>query len=137
MWYNYVNFDPVTHQQTLQQISSPKKKLFNKNNMKVSYSCNENIGTFIQRHNAKIISQPNNAAPTCNFRKKDCPLNGECQTTSAIYKCTITAPNVPTKTYIGLTEKEFKMRWNNYKQSINNRKYKNSTCYPCMSGKLR
>ena len=104
------------------------KKLFNKNNIKVSYSCTENIGTFIQRHNAKISSQPKDTTSTCNCRRKnDCPLNGECQTSSVIYKCIVTAPDVPTKAYIGLTEKEFKTRWNNHKQSINNKKYKNST----------
>ena len=104
------------------------KKLFNKNNVKVRYSCKENIGTIIQRRNAKVSSQSENTTPTCNYRRKDdCPLNGGCQTSSVIYKCIVNAPNVPAKTYIGLTEKEFKTRWNNHKQSFNNNEYKNST----------
>jgi len=104
------------------------KKLFNKNNIKVSYSCTENIGTFIKKHNAKISSQTREDTPSCNCRiKNECPLNGDCQKSSVIYKCIISVPNFPTKVYIGLTEKKFKVRWNSHKLSLANEKYKNST----------
>ena len=53
--------------------------------------------------------------------------NGDFRKSSLIYKCTVLAPNFPTKAYIGLTEKEFKIRWNGHKQSLTNKKYKNST----------
>jgi len=46
---------------------------------------------------------------------------------SVIYKCIISVPNFPTKVYIGLTEKKFKVRWNSHKLSLANEKYKNST----------
>ena len=65
---------------------------------------------------------------TCNCRDKtNCPLDGQCRTQSVIYKCEVTAENLPKKVYIGLTEKEFKLRFNGHKQSFNNEKYKNST----------
>ena len=49
--------------------------LFNKNNIKVSYSCMENIGAIISKHNKKILSNndnndiPNTSlhSPTENF----------------------------------------------------------------------
>ena len=117
-------FNPPFSKNVSTNVAKKFLSLINKHCSKSPHlhSCTENIGTFIQRQNAKI------PIPTHNCRKKeDCSLNGECQTTSIIYKCIVTAPNVPTKTYIGLTEKEFKTRWNNHKQSINNKKYKNST----------
>ena len=104
------------------------KKLFNKNNIKVSYSCTQNIGAIIKNHNAKVSLTPKEETPPCNCRRKeDCPLTGECRKASVIYKCTVSAPALPKKVYIGLTEKEFKTRWSNHKQSLNNLKYKNST----------
>ena len=32
-------------------------KIFNKNNMKVSYSCTDNLQTLIKKHNRKILKQ--------------------------------------------------------------------------------
>ena len=58
---------------------------------------------------------------------QNCPLEGNCRTTSVVYKCEVTAENQPKKVYIGLTEKEFKQRFNGHNQSFNNSKYKNST----------
>ena len=46
---------------------------------------------------------------------------------SVVYKCTVSASAFPNEVYIGLTEKEFKSRWSNHKQSLNNEKYKYST----------
>ena len=107
------------------------KKLFNKNNVKVSYSCIDNMRNIISifnRHNAKITKPRSQPSLKCNCREKDeCPLNGKCRQSSVIYKYDVSAPNLPTKVYIGLTEKDFKTRWNSHKLSFNNKKYKNST----------
>lgn len=104
------------------------RKLFNKNNVKVSYSCTDNMRSIINRHNSKLSKPEKQPIRECNCRKKDeCPLNGECRQPSVVYKCEVSAPNQPDKVYIGLTEKDFKVRWNSHKLSINNAKYKNST----------
>ena len=104
------------------------RKLFNKNNVKVSYSCTDNMRTIINRHNSKLSIPKKQPSSECNCRKKeDCPLNGTCKQSSVVYKCDVSAPNHPDKVYIGLTEKDFKTRWNSHKLSINNAKYKNST----------
>ena len=54
-------------------------KIFNRNNVKVSYSCLPNVSTIITSHNKTTLSNqihPNE--PKCNCRKKDTyPLNGQ------------------------------------------------------------
>ena len=107
------------------------RKIFNRNNVKVSYSCTQNIGSIIKSHNKKLLSQINDTDNTdepCNCTiKDDCPLEGNCQISSVIYKCEVTGENLPKKVYLGLTERTFKERYNEHKSSINNERYKNST----------
>lgn len=104
------------------------QKLFNRNNVKVSYSCTENVGTIIKSHNKKVSSPTTKETPAYNCRNKNtCPLDGKCRTQSVIYKCEVTTPNLPKTSYIGLTEKDFKTRYNGHNQSFTNHKYKNST----------
>ena len=52
-------------------------KIFNKNNIKVSYSCTDNLQTIIKKHDRKILetSKTPTTENNCNCRKKnDCPL---------------------------------------------------------------
>ena len=68
--------------------------------------------------------------PTKDFNCKSktiCPLQGSCRATSLVYKCDADVPNFPRKTYIGMTEGEFKKRLNGHKSSFNNTKYANNT----------
>ena len=85
--------------------------LFNMNNIKVSYSCMENMGAIINKHNKKILSNNNindNSDKLCNCRsQQNCPLDNKCLTTSLFYNAQITsttANQTTTKNYIGLTE---------------------------------
>ena len=113
-------------------------KLFNRNNIKVSYSCTQNVDRIIKNHN-KILSSPLQE-PTigCNCRvKADCPLQGNCREKSIVYKCDVDAPNVHAKSYIGLTERDFKQRFNNHRQSFTNRKYASSTTLSTHVWKLK
>ena len=75
--------------------SSKLHKIFNRNTIKVSYSCTENMSMIIRKHNKNIIN--NKATPTtppCNRRKKtECLLNGNCQQLSVIYKATAKIKN--------------------------------------------
>ena len=69
-------------------------KVFNKNNIKISYSCTENVRTIIAAHNKKILSKNESTTELCNCRdNKSCPLDNKCQTTSVIFKCEVTAPD--------------------------------------------
>ena len=62
-------------------------KLFNKNNVKVSYSCMPNMKNIINMHNKKIINPlKDNIARTCNcLRKHQCPLNQKRLTSNVLY----------------------------------------------------
>ena len=65
--------------------SSKLHKIFNKNTVKVSYSCTQNMSKIIKEHNKKIVQKETQETLDCNGRvKKDCPLNGDCRKESVI-----------------------------------------------------
>ena len=104
-------------------------KIFNKNNLKISYSCMKNIKSIINTHNKSILHKTENITKTCNCIKKDnCPLDNECLQTNIVYEATITSstPNQE-KIYFGLCETTFKLRYANHKKSFANRKYEKNT----------
>ena len=70
-------------------------KIFNRNNVKVSYSCLPNVSTIIKSHNKATLSNKNHPSePKCNCRKKDaCPLNGNCLAKHVIHSCNVRIQN--------------------------------------------
>ena len=85
-------------------------KIFNRNTVKVSYSCMNNM--------SKIIKGHSDQRPKCNYRKKaECPMEGNCLVNDVVYKCDITRP-LPKKVYLGLAEGEWKSRFFNHKLSF-------------------
>ena len=68
--------------------------IFNRNTVKVSYSCTQNMSCMLKSHNKKVINKDIKELKSCNCRvKSDCPLNGQCQVTDIIYKCTVLSPD--------------------------------------------
>ena len=62
-------------------------KIFNRNNIKVSYSCMSNVQQLIKKHNNFIQNKKNKTALSCNCGDKNgCPLNGSCRTENVIYQ---------------------------------------------------
>ena len=117
--------------------SHPLKPIFNRNTVKLSYSCMPNIKNKIDAHNKTQLRQTTKT-PTkaCNCRDKpNCPLNGECRNMSIVYQATVATeekqPDHTTKTinetYVGLTDNEFKTRFANHKQSFTNERLRNAT----------
>ena len=103
--------------------------LFNKNNVKVSCSCMDNMKSIINKHNKKVTNADNDTNADnqvqCNCRNKDqCPLDNKCLTSSIIYNAQVTT-NSATKNYIGLTERTFKQTFSQHK--FKHRKYTDST----------
>ena len=92
------------------QPSHKYDKIFNRNNVKVSYSCMSNAATIIQSHNRKILSTHQAPTRNCNCRQQsDCPLAGNCLSESVIYRAKVkTNPDDEGVSYIGLTENSFK-----------------------------
>ena len=99
-------------------------KIFNRNTVKISYSCMPSLKQKISGHN-KSIPQTTTTPPglrTCNCRiPADCPVAGSCLTSSVVYQATVTTDdNMPAQTDDGLTETPFKIRFANHKPSLNN-----------------
>jgi len=90
-----------------------------------------NLASIISSHNKMLLRPPttdNNAHPLCNCRNKnECPLDGECRESSVIFKATLSSANSSEKIYYGCTEKEFKTRYYNHKQSFKHERNKHAT----------
>ena len=84
-----------------------------------------NVKNFIEHHNKKIEKpEQTDKEKTCNCRKKtDCPLNEECKTSAVIYQASVRDEKGGQQSYVGLTEGEFKSRYNttNTRSKIQNR----------------
>ena len=106
-------------------------KLFNKNNVKISYGCMPNMNSTINAHNKKILVENTTLArSTCNCNNPDlCPLDGECTTPNVLYEAELDSnlEHYKKKIYIGITEPKFKARYGNHKTSFSNVSYKNET----------
>ena len=96
--------------------SNPLHKVFNRNNVKVSYSCMENIKSTISSHNHKLLSNSPPDSDQCNCQNvNECPLNGKCFPKSIVYKTEIRSQHEgAVKTYIGMTSNTFKERYRNH-----------------------
>ena len=67
-------------------------KYLTKNNVKISYSCMENIKSIINMHNKEIITEKKTEALKCNcINKPDCPLSNQGQITNIMYKSKISS----------------------------------------------
>ena len=105
-------------------------KIFNRNTVKVSYSCTPNIGSIIRAHNRKVLRPTDNNHPLkgCNCRKPEsCPLDGNCLGSSLVYRATVTVENKPSKLYLGMIESSFKTRYTGHKSSFKTISHTNDT----------
>ena len=106
-------------------------KIFNRNTVKVSYSCINSMSKIIKWHNKKVTSKPRDQRPKRNYRKKaECPMEGSCQVNDVVYKCEVIRP-LPKNVYLVLAEGEWKSRFYNlsiiYKLSFKDKRYSNKT----------
>ena len=87
-----------------------------------------NMENVIRQHNSRILRDPPPASErNCNCRKPDeCPLNGECLSSDIVYKAVIKTDQ-DSKEYIGSCSTTFKLRYDNHKSSLANRKKMNDT----------
>ena len=101
-------------------------KIFNKNTIKLSYSCCRNISSKISSNNRRIINPP----PTnygCNCRNRStCPLDNKCLTPSIVYRANVSALNRPDKKYFRISETPFKDHYNNHMRDFRHKECVNS-----------
>ena len=96
------------------------KKVFNRNNVKVSYSTMRNVATIINSQNKKNLKGEPEEGRTCDCRSREnCPVNNECLIKDVVYQAEVTSCN-GTMTYYGLTSRPFKKRLGEHKHSFNN-----------------
>ena len=94
-------------------------KIFNRNTLKVSYSCTQNLENIIAGQNSKLLSTPPVDDKLCNCKKDSvCPLGGKCITKELVYQATVKQTDGTTNTYIGLTSTTFKARLGVHKNSF-------------------
>ena len=103
-------------------------KIFNRNTVKISYSCLRDISSIISSHNRNILS-PKQQSFGCNCRvRNEYPLNGECQTSSGMYQADLVKhSNDKEKFYFTLSDTTFKENYRNHNRDINHEIYENST----------
>ena len=86
--------------------SNKLHKIFNRNIVKVSCCCTENISSIICSHNNKLIKNNAPNRKPCNCRTKStCPLKDQCQSRDKIYKCTVSTSVNPYKVYLGIARR--------------------------------
>ena len=106
-------------------------KLFNKNTVKISYSCTRNIKTIINSHNAKILfPKKSTEQRTCNcLNKVNCPLEQKCLITNIKCKAKVISrhKNYQEKVSFGSCETTFKKRISSHKKSFNLNEYEHET----------
>ena len=102
-------------------------KIFNRNTVKISYSCVTNINQVIKAHNLsamkKADAKKTSNKRTCNCHKKaECPLRGKCQVENVVYKATVSSERGE-ESYIGLASGMFKKRYYNHTKAFENIEY--------------
>ena len=102
--------------------SSKFHKIFIRNDVKVNYSCTQNMGKIIKSRNMKLINLSNHHAQPCNCRKKEaCRLQGKCRTENINCKCIVSTSGHPGKIYLGTAEGDFKKIYYNHISSFKNK----------------
>ena len=109
--------------------NSKYSKIFNRNDVKISYSCTRNIGSIITNHNKHLTSnQEHEASRPCNCTKYACPVDGQCRSSAIIYKAKVeTTEASKYREYIGMAETEFKTRFYNHESSFRNFQHRTKT----------
>ena len=111
--------------------TNPLHKIFNRNTLKLSYSCMSNFKTVISNHNKvelnNDLKSSDETKKLCNCRNKNsCPLDRNCNVTNIICQAEVTNPESK-ETYIGLCDTTFKERYRNHTCSFRNERYRNVT----------
>ena len=104
-------------------------KVFNRNTMKISYSCIPNLKQNIDGHNKSILHKKIVPPRSCNCRvKTECHMSGNSLKESVVYQASVSTEDhhLP-QTYVELTENSFKTRYSNHKSLFANANRRNNT----------
>ena len=88
----------------------------------------QNMSSMIKSRNKKVINKDGKESKPCNCRvKSEYPLNGQCEVTDIIHKCTVISPDKPNKVYLGTAEGDFKKWFYDHRKLFNNNGSANDT----------
>ena len=108
---------------------SPFHKYFNRQTVKVSYSCTPNMASIISSHNRRVtgvVEEQVERGCNCRSGPANCVLQGRCLTPNVVYKCAVSTQQ-ECKEYIGLTANTFKQRYYAHNNSFNKEAHAHST----------
>ena len=127
--FNMINF-LKTHQ---------LHKLFNHNNVKVSYSSPPNFKSVINGHNKNTLNKQEKSSPSNCRDKTSCPLKGSCQHKNLVYSFKVSNPDLKQNHphYIGLTEHTFKDWLYKHNNSFKYESKRNSTHIEAISCQVK
>jgi hypothetical protein len=118
-------------------------KIFNKNTLKLSYSCLPNMKAKMAAHNKGILRKEaestTEARSECNCRGTTCPMDGKCLTNNIVYKAIVSVPmdHKEDRVYIGSTSQTFKKRFYKHSASFKLENNDNSTTLSSFVHKLK
>ena len=99
----------------------PLHHILNRNAVKLSYRTMPSLRRIIAGHNRQVLreAEPAAEAPPCNCRVQPCIMEGRrCRESSAVYQATVSADDGSEETYVGISESQWKLRYNNHTQSF-------------------
>ena len=117
----------------------PLRKICNKSNLKISYSCCKNIDRIISTQNSIKLQkhlekenrpQTDKEKPGCSCTGGEkCPLNGQCNTENVVYLAELKIREQPEfkRYYIGISKRDWKSRYRVHKRTLLNEKTENPT----------
>ena len=97
----------------------PMYTIFNKNKIKISYSCFPKMGSIKSLYYEHILN-PNSGEYGCNCNNRNkCPLDNKCLTPRIVYRADVTNNKADeNKYYFGTLDTPFKDRYENCKASF-------------------
>ena len=97
-------------------------KLFNKNDIKVSYSL-DNMEKLVKKHNNNILRKNDTNKRNCNYRANNtCPLDGKCLSSNIVYSTEILiGKNQHGGKFFGICKTEFQTKLGSHKNYFKNR----------------
>ena len=103
-------------------------KIFNKNTVKISYSCMSNISSFISGHNKNLLN-PNVTHNGCSCRiREDCPFQSQWLKPNLIDRADVHCQaNKGHKFNFRVAPTPFKERFRNHNRGFNHEQYIKST----------
>ena len=104
-------------------------KIFNKNTVKISYSCMSNMSSILSSHNLNVNNSYKTQAYGYKCRiKESFPLQNQCLIPKIIYWADVENDiNNESKFYFGLTKTPFKERFGNHTRDFKPKRYSIST----------